>query len=171
MIDPSGDGFSVKNTSADGKTVGNQISDVLFVNTRNLESERELLKKNSTYTVAEGTILNDNSTLESAKYTFSIGENCEVTSFEMKDKATTVKVIKLDMNSKELAGATLAIYDGNTQIKQWNTDEGMIELKAELEPGKTYTLKEIKPAPGYAFANNMKFTVSSTSWSPKANRS
>ena len=160
MIDPSGDGFSVKNTSADGKTVGNQISDVLFVNTRNLESERELLKKNSTYTVAEGTILNDNSTLESAKYTFSIGENCEVTSFEMKDKATTVKVIKLDMNSKELAGATLAIYDGDTQIKQWNTDEGMIELKAELEPGKTYTLKEIKPAPGYAFANNMKFTVS-----------
>ena len=56
IIDPSGDGFTVKNGIADAKTSKNQVASVLFTNTRNLSSDRELFEKNSSYTITEKTV-------------------------------------------------------------------------------------------------------------------
>ena len=161
IIDPSGDGFTVKNGIADAKTSKNQVASVLFTNTRNLSSDRELFEKNSSYTITEKTVLNNDTVYESAKRGFSIGENCEVVSFDIKNKHTTVSIIKNNENGTPLIGARLAVYDleGN-QIEQWTTTSEPHVFVAKLEPGQTYVLKEVKSAPGYTFAKDIRFTVS-----------
>lgn len=161
VVDPSGDGFTVKNGIADAQTSKNKVSNVLFTNTRNISSERELFKKNESYTIVENTILNDNSIYESAKYGFSIGENCEVVSFDIKNKHTTISIQKLDPEHENLKGARLAIFDkAGNQIEQWvSTGEEHI-LEAKLEPGQDYILREIEPAFGYTYAKDIPFTVS-----------
>ena len=159
--DPSIAGFSVRNTSADGRTVSNKTSNVFFENTRNLEEDRNLFKKNTTYTLTEITKLNDSSEIETAKYMFSIGENCEVISFTMLDKDTSVEIEKLGKDGILLPGAILAIVDpeDNSMI-QIVTGYEATKINTQLIPGKEYILKEINPAPGYTYAEDIHFVVS-----------
>lgn len=162
LVDPSADGFSVKNGIADGKTERNVVANVLFTNTRNVSSERELFKKNSSYTVTETTLLNNGTSFESEKRGFSIGESCEVISFDIKNKSTKVIFDKVDESFKKLAGARLAIIDKNgNQIRQWISNGTSEAVTAELKSGERYTLREILPAHGYAYAKDLAFTVSS----------
>ena len=160
VVDPSPDGFSTQNTKPDGETARNNVSNVLFNQTRNLGEDRELFKKNSSYTLTEITNLNDETELETAKYAFSIGENCEVVSFTMLDKETKLEIQKIGENGNHVIGALLAIMDGNNQVEQWVSDGTSHTIEAKLESGKEYTLREIRPAPGYAFADDIPFTVS-----------
>ena len=75
------------------------------------------------------------------------------------NQITKVFVKKTAFDTKELLeGAKLAIYQGNTCIESWITgkEEHCVE---GLEVGKTYTLRELSPAPGYATAAEQVFQM------------
>ncbi len=68
------------------------------------------------------------------------------------NQITKVFVKKTASDTKELLeGAKLAIYQGNTCIESWITEKEEHCVEG-LEVGKTYTLRELSPAPGYATA-------------------
>lgn len=162
IVDPSDDGFSVRNGVADSKTSKNDVSNVLFTNMRNVSADRELFEKNHSYQIVENTILNDETDFASAKYGFSISETCEVVGFDMKNKATQIEILKVDPDSNNLAGSRLAIYtEGKAkQIEQWVSDGNPHTMKHVLEPGQSYVLEEIEPTKGYWRAKDIPFTVS-----------
>lgn len=58
-----------------------------------------------------------------------------------------------------LSGATLAIYDGSTEIERWVSGESAHVVEKELTKGKTYTLREISAPEGYEVAAEQTFTV------------
>ena len=71
-----------------------------------------------------------------------------------------ILIKKIDADTGlELAGATLAIYDGSTQIEQWVSEIGAHEVKAQLTAGKTYTLRELSVPEGYEIAADVNFVV------------
>ena len=75
------------------------------------------------------------------------------------NQITKVFVKKTAFDTKELLeGAKLAIYQGNTCIESWITgkEEHCVE---GLEVGKTYTLRELSPALGYATAAEQVFQM------------
>jgi uncharacterized surface anchored protein len=72
----------------------------------------------------------------------------------------TVKIQKIDADTKEpLVGATLAIYDGKTQVEKWTTGTSAHVVESDLTAGKTYTLREVAAPKGYDLAADMTFTV------------
>ena len=79
----------------------------------------------------------------------------------MKDGLTTITVSKRAVGSaKELAGATLAVYDpqGNL-VKEWVTGTEPMVLEGLLNVDTNYTLKELDAPDGYAIAKPITFTV------------
>lgn len=94
-------------------------------------------------------------------------------SHTFKNEITKVSISKKDItNDEEIAGAFLAVYskEGNTLIDSWTSGsdgynkDGTIKphLIKGLEVGKTYYLKEIIAPYGYAYANEIEFTVLDT---------
>ena len=53
---------------------------------------------------------------------------------------------------------TPALWDGEEMI--FTTTDGFAYFEKQLTAGKTYWLCEVKPAPGFAWAEDVKFTVS-----------
>ena len=75
------------------------------------------------------------------------------------NQITKVFVKKTASDTKELLeGAKLAIYQGNTCIESWITEKEEHCVEG-LEVGKTYTLRELSPAPGYATAAEQVFQM------------
>ena len=75
------------------------------------------------------------------------------------NQSTKIKIAKTDIEGNLIKGAKLELQDekGNT-IHKWETKQEIEEIR-KLEPGKTYTLKETKPANGYVTAKEIKFTI------------
>ena len=75
------------------------------------------------------------------------------------NQITKVFVKKTASDTKELLeGAKLAIYQENTCIESWITEKEEHCVEG-LEVGKTYTLRELSPAPGYATAAEQVFQM------------
>lgn len=80
---------------------------------------------------------------------------------------TSVKVNKTDITGeKEVAGATISVYKMNEDgdlgevVAEWTSDgKGPHDFGSELEAGETYVLVETSAPAGYAFANEIPFTV------------
>ena len=90
-----------------------------------------------------------------------------------KNEITKVSISKKDItNDGEIAGAFLVVYnkEDNTILDTWTSgsdgynEDGTIKphLIKGLEVGKTYYLEEIIAPYGYAYANEIEFTVSDT---------
>lgn len=63
-------------------------------------------------------------------------------------------------SAQMIAGATLAVYDGATLLESWITTTESHKLNtAEMEVGKTYTLKELKSPSGYSIATEVEFAI------------
>ena len=79
----------------------------------------------------------------------------------MVDKATKVKLYKLDDEGNNLAGAKLKIVDDKGKVvKEWTSEAEPIVLTAELTAGLTYSYEEIESKKGYCLAGKVSFTVS-----------
>ena len=79
--------------------------------------------------------------------------------YDFYDEITQVLVTKKASDTEEsLVGAALAIYQGNSCITSWVTD-GKEHSVEGLTVGETYILRETAPAPGYATAADIEFTV------------
>ncbi len=75
-----------------------------------------------------------------------------------------IRIQKIDADTNApLEGATLAIYDGSTELDKWTsgTSAHVIEKEKGLKAGKTYVLRELKAPAGYAVAADISFTVPS----------
>ena len=71
-----------------------------------------------------------------------------------------IKIQKIDADTKApLAGATLAIYDGSTEVEKWTSGTSAYVVKADLKAGKSYILREIAAPEGYDIAADITFTV------------
>lgn len=72
----------------------------------------------------------------------------------------TVKIQKIDTDTGEpLSGATLAIYDGKTQVEKWISSNSAHVVENDLTAGKSYTLRELAAPDGYELAGDISFTV------------
>ena len=80
----------------------------------------------------------------------------------MTDEMTHVSVTKTDITGeKELEGAKLQILDENgTVTEEWISGKKAHEIVGKLTAGKTYTLHEEAAPAGYAYAEDIVFTVS-----------
>lgn len=109
---------------------------------------------------------------------FTVSLDGTVDLVEMKDDTTKVQIHKNEFvatpstpsqagGGKPLAGAVLqilnedktpALYQGKEMI--FTTGERFAFFEKQLIAGNTYYLHEVKPAPGFAYAEDVKFTVS-----------
>ena len=79
---------------------------------------------------------------------------------DLKNKETDVRIRKTDLiTGEEISGAVLSIksLDGKL-LKEWVSGEE-IQITGILKPGETYLLAEVLPATGYAWAEEVPFTV------------
>jgi len=79
----------------------------------------------------------------------------------MKDDVTKVSISKQDITGdKEVPGATLQILDKNGEVvEEWTSTDQPHEIEGKLNAGETYTLKETNAPNGYAYAEDVTFTV------------
>ncbi len=162
------DGFKQDRATAEGMIREDATVDELFTNTRNITSERALLKKGQSYYLNEVIKLSDRSHV-TAGYGFSLDDMCRVVNFILLNRPSTVAVEKLEKESQTLlAGAVLTITDedGNTLADAegnpltWTTTKDTKEFVGILDPGKTYFLKELSAPEGYTVSEPIPFTVS-----------
>jgi uncharacterized surface anchored protein len=117
------------------------------------------LEAGKTYTMVEETAPNGYAVAESIDFT--VGTDGEPQMVAMKDGLTTVTVSKRAVGSaRELAGATLAVYDPNGKlVTKWVTSSEPMLLEGILNTDTTYTLKELDAPDGYAVAAPITFEV------------
>ena len=94
--------------------------------------------------------------------TFKISTDGTVDKVVMKDKVTRVEITKTDITGeKEVPGCILELRDENGIIvDKWTSGTTPHIFEAELIAGREYTLIEVNPAPGYAYAEAITFRVS-----------
>lgn len=79
----------------------------------------------------------------------------------MRDDVTKVTVSKTDITGKtELKGAKLQVIDKNGKVvEEWTSNGKSHTITGKLIAGQTYTLHEEGAPNGYAYAEDVKFTV------------
>jgi LPXTG-motif cell wall-anchored protein len=145
-----------------GSTSKENISNIYFSNTRNLSNERTIFQRNESYELVERVIMNDNTQFTLAQTGFTLGENCEVTSFDIKNRKYPVLISKRQITGEEeLPGATLQILDnaGNI-IEEWTSTDKEHVVISTLTPGESYILREYLAPDGYLHSDDIVFTVS-----------
>ena len=82
----------------------------------------------------------------------------------MKDDVTKVSISKKDITGdNEIPGATLQIKDENGDVvEEWTSTDKPHEINGKLTAGKEYTLHEENAPNGYAYSEDVKFTVDKT---------
>ncbi|XBX09623.1 SpaA isopeptide-forming pilin-related protein [Enterocloster clostridioformis] len=83
--------------------------------------------------------------------------------FTFEDKPTVFEFTKTSLtDGKEIEGAKLTVTDENGKVvDEWVSAKEPHVIK-ELVAGKTYTMTEVLPAPGYVTAESIQFTVEDT---------
>lgn len=79
----------------------------------------------------------------------------------LRDDVTRVTVSKQTITGgREIPGAALQVKDGAAVVEQWVSTDTPHAIDNRLVAGKTYTLHEEKAPDGYAYAEDISFTVS-----------
>ncbi len=79
----------------------------------------------------------------------------------MEDKETKVVLSKKGSEGEELPGALLQVLDLSGNVaEQWISGTEPYEIRGKLQAGAAYIFHEEKPPPGYAYGEDVKFTVS-----------
>ncbi len=95
---------------------------------------------------------------------FTVDKTNKVTEVTMKDDVTKVTISKKDITGdNEIPGATLQIKDENGDVvEEWTSTDKPHEINGKLIAGKEYTLHEENAPNGYAYSEDVKFTVDKT---------
>lgn len=106
------------------------------------------------------------STDEEKEFSFTAGETDQkklTYEFTFEDEPTVFEFTKTSLtDGKEVEGAKLTVTDENGDvIDEWVSGKEPHIIK-ELVVGKTYTMTEVLPAPGYVTAESIQFTVEDT---------
>ena len=89
----------------------------------------------------------------------------EIQTVEKNNDSTKFEFAKIDAETGELVeGAELELRDSNGElIEAWTSEKNSHKIEAVLIVGETYTLQEVTPPDGYAFAEPVTFTVENKS--------
>ena len=93
---------------------------------------------------------------------FTVSHDGTVDYVKMEDKPTHVVISKVEITGgNELPGCEMAVIDKDGNIvEKWTSTDTPHEIVAKLIADEEYTLREIRPEDGYAYAEDIKFTVS-----------
>lgn len=93
---------------------------------------------------------------------FKVSHDGTVDYVKMEDKPTHVVISKQEITgSKELPGCTLQVIDKNGNVvDEWFSTDQPHEIKEKLIADEEYTLREVRPADGWAYAEDIPFKVS-----------
>ncbi len=117
------------------------------------------LKKGGVYTLTETIPAPGYATAQSVRFMASHGAEPVV----MRDEVTKIQVSKKDVTTgQELPGATLQVTDRDGKVVDRWISGTAPHMLTKLVAGETYTLTETIPAPGYATARSVTFTVADT---------
>ena len=101
----------------------------------------------------------------SGEVSFTVSLNGEIDIVNMEDTPIIVELSKKALTGEdELPGALIQVFDdeGN-KIDEWlSTDKPHIIDFHKLIAGKSYTMHEVVPAPGYNLASDIDFSISKT---------
>ena len=124
------------------------------------ESLEEFLEPGKTYRLVEKSPAPGYSYAEDV--TFTVNEDGTVDRVIMVDKPTHIVLSKKKItNSEELPGALLQVVDkdGNV-VEEWISTDQPHEIVAKLVVDESYVLREVRPADGWAYAEDVPFKVS-----------
>ena len=124
------------------------------------ESLEEFLEPGKTYRLVEKSPEPGYSYAEDI--TFTVNEDGTVDRVVMVDKPTHIVLSKKKItNSEELPGALLQVVDkdGNV-VEEWISTDQPHEIVAKLVVDESYVLREVRPADGWAYAEDVPFKVS-----------
>ncbi len=93
---------------------------------------------------------------------FSVDHYGEDRRVVMIDKPTKVEITKTDITgTEEVPGCELLLRDKDGHpVDSWISGETPHTMEGKLKAGEEYTLVEVNPAPGYAYAEDITFEVS-----------
>lgn len=87
-------------------------------------------------------------------------QNVLTLNYDFEDIPTVVAISKTDIvTGEEITGATLVVTDENGDVVDEWVSDGDVHYITNLLIGKTYTLTEKLPAPGYVTAEKVEFAI------------
>lgn len=159
---PDGLPIEWKSTGSTGRT-SRQGNTALWEFHQNDRSVREVLKRGNRYRLVELLELDGGKTEEvrSNQMIFSLGDDAQIDGIGMIDSPTKLVFSKTDLGGTELPGAQIEILDqsGNV-IESWISAAHPHEIIGTLTPGKSYIMRETGAPDGFAYAEEIPFTVS-----------
>ena len=115
----------------------------------------------NTYYLEEEVLLSDGTRMTTGRMRIHLGNQGGDTELEILNRETDVRIRKTDLvTGKELPGAEIVIktLEGDV-IDSWISGKEEHAIRGILSPGKTYILSETMAADGYAYAEEILFTV------------
>ena len=126
-------------------------------------SVRDVLKRGESYRLIETVEFDGKKSekIETNRMTFSLGDDAQIDGIGMVDVPTRLVFTKTDLGGKELPGAQIDIVDheGNI-VESWISTDIPHEIIGKLTPGESYIMRETSAPDGYAYAEEILFTVS-----------
>lgn len=125
------------------------------------DTEPVPFKTGESYILRETTRYSDGTGEESSRLAFVLGDSASVEEILALDRKTKVSLSKMDITgSEELPGCHMTLLDGTgKEIDSWISTDRPHVVEGILKPGESYTLREKRPADGYACATEIAFTV------------
>ncbi len=141
--------------SVSGDVIGHEI-----LNEMNREGEFRL-ESGNLYYLEEVVVFSDGSRIMTDRMVFQLGSPGLNADIEILNQETDVRIRKMDLTTgKELPGAVITVKDANgTVMDEWVSGKEEHIIKGILVPGETYILSEQMAADGYAYAEEIQFTV------------
>ncbi|MCI8659294.1 MAG: hypothetical protein HFG54_03445 [Lachnospiraceae bacterium] len=146
--------FFYPNEVIQEKTIQNHIPSA--------DSGKALFNKGESYILTEYTIFSDGDFWESSRIMFTIDEKAAVGGIIAPDRKTKVSLSKTDITGeKELFGCEMSITDKDgKEIRSWVSGKEPYVIEGVLKPGESYCLRENHPCDGFAWAEEIWFTLS-----------
>lgn len=118
------------------------------------------VKVDTTYILHEVAAPTGKAKAKDVEFIISAEEAFDTYTVTMIDPETCVLINKVDDMGKYISGAKLQIWDENNNIiDTWDSETEPKIITGILKGGKTYTLKELSPPPGYLLSDDVTFTV------------
>lgn len=157
------EGYTLEECTRKGSVTEEQASTV-FENKRDDESLREILIKNENYKLEEITHYSTGEDITGGIYRFRLNERGQIDNIDMEERLVSLYFSKVDIDTEEeLDGGQYSLEDAEsgTVIYQFTKeDRNKTMIPSEiLQPGKTYIFREILPPSGYAWSEEVEFTV------------
>ena len=127
-----------------------------------LSGDSEIFQNGRSYLLTEETLYSDGSRQKSGRMQFVLNENGAVFGIVAADLKTKVCLSKTEITgNRELPGCHMRLKDQyGEKLISWVSGEEPYRLEGFLMPGGIYYLEETYPREGYAYAEEIRFTVS-----------